>query len=315
MIRALRPTDVGPFLTFRTKAPANEALVGPVGRSVNLAFGEFVDRSLALKPGRETWVQIEHGQIFGIVAARARFGTDVWDIDRLVIAPSVDDDRVCLRLLDHLCEAAVEEGVQKVFLRLSEASPWIGPARQAGFVHYTSEQVFVQPQPSPLSRPAVTGLRPRRPADHQALFQLYSAAVPAQVRQIEALTLQEWRWTDDWGLVAMAPFRPSLTRRRRDLVVQGEDRIDAWLRIDLHARTLQVTTDPRGPVDLPLLLARGLSELPAGRPVVFARRDYQTELAAPLEELGFLAGESQALLARVLSVRVQERRLVPARVV
>jgi hypothetical protein len=315
MIRALRPTDLGPFLTFRARGPENEALLGPVNRPNGLAFGEFVDRSFAIKPGRETWVQIEHRQIFGLVGARARFGTDVWDIDRLVIAPSVDDDRVCLRLLDHLCEAAVEEGVQKVFLRLGAESPWIGPARQAGFVHYTTEQIFVQPQVGQIRRPTVAGLRPRRPADHQALFQLYSAAVPAYVRQIEALTLQEWRWTDNWGIVAMAPFRANLSRRRRDLVVQGEDRLEAWLQVDLHARSLQLTTDPRGPIDVPLLLTRGLAELQAGRPAVFALRDYQTELAAHLEDLGFLAGESQALLARVLSVRVPERRLVPARVV
>ena len=57
------------------------------------------------------------------------------------------------------------------------------------------------------------------------------------------------------------------------------------------------------------------SSIGSGRPVVFPVRDYQTELAAPLEELGFYPGESQALLARMLTVRVPERRLVPARVV
>ena len=48
---------------------------------------------------------------------------------------------------------------------------------------------------------------------------------------------------------------------------------------------------------------------------MFPVRDYQTELAGPLEELGFYPGECQALLARTLTVRVPERRLVPARVV
>ena len=226
-----------------------------------------------------------------------------------MIASSVDADRVCMRLLDHICDAAVEEGVQKVFLRLAEGSPWLQPAHQAGFVHYTSEQVYMLPHLSPIARPTVPGLRPRRPADHQALFQLYSAAVPAHVRQIEALTLQEWRWIDNWGLVSTA-LRPGLTRRRRDLVVQAEGGIEAWLPVDLRLRP-----DPRQAADLPLLLSRGLSELPPGRPVDFPVRDYQTELAAPLEELGFYRGESQALLARMLTVRVPERRLVPARVV
>jgi hypothetical protein len=314
VIRALRPTDLGAFLTFRAKAPANDALIGPTPRPSPLGLSDFVGRSLALQPGRETWVQIEHGQIHGVVATRARFGTDVWDIDKLMIASSVDADRVCMRLLDHICEAAVEEGVQKVFLRLAEDSAWLQPAHQAGFAHYTSEQLYMLPHLSPTTRPIVPGLRPRRPADHQALFQLYSAAVPAHVRQIEALTLQEWRWIDNWGLVSTA-LQPGLTRRRRDLVVQVEGGIEAWLPVDLHARALRLTTDPRQAADLPLLLRRGLSELPAGRPVFFPVRDYQTELAGPLEELGFYPGESQALLARMLTVRVPERRLVPARVV
>lgn len=314
MIRALRPTDLPAFLTFRRRAPDNDALVGPAFRAGRLGINELIGRSLALQPGRETWVQIEHGQIFGVVSVHARFGTDVWDVDRLMIAQSVDAERACARLLDHICEAAVEEGVQKIFLRLDAASSWMQAARQAGFVHYTSEQVYVLPQLQPVTRPTVPGLRPRRPADHQALFQLYSASVPIQVRQIEALTLQEWRWTDNWGLVSTA-LRRGLTRRRRDLVVQNGDGIEAWLQIELHNRTLRLLTDPREAVDATLLLTRGLAELPPGRPVVFPVREHQGAVAGPLEELGFHPGESQALLARTLTVRIPERRLVPARVV
>lgn len=312
VIRALRPTDLGPFLTFRSRTPSNAALLGPMARTGGLTFREFLGRSLAINPGRETWVQIEHGQVFGLVAARARFGTDVWDIDHLMIAPSVDGDRVCLRLLDHLCAAAVEEGVQKVFLRLPIDSPWLHPARQAGFVHYTSEQIFVVPHLQAVPRPTVAGLRPRRPADHQALFQLYTGIVPAPVRQIEALTLQEWRWTDNWGLTYPAPIRPALPRRRRDLVLQTDDHLSAWLPIHLRARSLQILLDHRAEVEPDVLVARGLSELTPNGPVAFPLRDYQGHLVEPLVERGFVQGDSHALLARMLTARVPERRLIPA---
>jgi hypothetical protein len=314
LIRALRPTDLPAFLAFRARSTGNAAALAH-RRPTRLALREMLARSLALRPGVETWVQIENGQIHGLIAARARFGTDVWDIDQLVIAPSPDDDRVCLRLLDHLCSAAVEEGVLKVFLRLPDESPWATATRQAGFVHYTGEQLYVLPALEPPERPSVAGLRPRRPADHQSLFHLYSAVVPARVRQIEAMTLQEWRWNDNWGLTSVASVRPALSRRRRDLVVQCDGELTAWLQVHAGGRTVRLLNDAESGLEPGLLLRRALAELAGVGPVAVAVRDYQRELVAPLEELGFLPGDSYALFARLLAARIPERRLVPARVV
>jgi N-acetylglutamate synthase-like GNAT family acetyltransferase len=313
MIRALRPTDLPAFLAFRTRAAHNEAVLGHGADT--LSFREMLGRSLALSPGIETWVQIENGQIHGLVSARARFGTDVWEIDQLLIAPSLDEDRVCQRLLDHLCAAAVEEGVMKVFLRLPSDSSWATASRQAGFVHYTTEQPYVHPSLPALERPVVEGLRPRRPADHQALFHLYSAAVPAHVRQIEAMTLQEWRWNDNWGLASVASVRPALSRRRRDMVVQSEGDVVAWLQVQTKPRTVRVLSESDSRLDPGVLLRRALAELTPSGPALCPVREYQGELVAPLEELGFTPGEPQELFARLLAARIPERRLVPARVV
>lgn len=315
LIRALRPTDLPAFLKFRARAPVNEALLGPAERASALSLREFLGRSLALNPRRETWVHVEQGQLYGLVAGRARFGTDVWDIDHLMVTPAVDDDRVCQRLLSHLCEAAVEEGVHKVFLRLPLDSPWLQPARQAGFLQYTTEHVFVLPALDAVAKPSVPGLRPRRPADHQPLFQLYSSSVPGQVRQVEALTLQEWRWTDNWGFTSMASLRGAMGRRRRDFVLQADDRLSGWVQVDLGHRTIEILVDPDAAAPIDELLARGLAELPPGRPAAFAMRDYQGELRGSVEQRGFRPIESQALLAQMLTVRLPERRLVPARVV
>ena len=315
MIRALRPTDLPAFLAFRTRAAQNEAVLSPGHGLDSLSFREMLGRSLALHPGVETWVQIENGQVHGLVSARARFGTDVWDIDQLLIAPSLDEDRVCLRLLDHLCSAAVEEGVMKVFLRLPSDSSWATASRQAGFVHYTKEQPYIHPSLPAVERPAVDGLRPRRPADHQALFQLYSAVVPAHVRQIEAMTLQEWRWNDNWGLSSVASVRPALSRRRRDLVVQLDGEVTAWLQVQMRPRTVRVLCDVDARLDPGVLLRRALAELPPTGAVTCPVREYQRELVGPLEDLGFTPGEEQELFARPLAARVPERRLVPARVV
>src|SRR5205823_29672 len=143
----------------------------------------------------------------------------------------------------------------------------------------------------------------------------YCASVPGPVRQVEALTLQEWRWTDNWGFTSVASLRGAVGRRRRDLVVQGDGRISAWVQVELPARTLQLLLDPREGPQAAQLLERGLAEMTPGRPVAFALRDYQSDLSVSLEERGFRPIESQALLAQMLTVRVPERRLVPARLV
>src|SRR5579864_4536569 len=98
MIRALRPTDAVAYFAFFQQAPRNAA-VGPLGVEPpgSIASG-FVSRSFGLEPHREHWVQIEHGRIAGLVAVKRRQGSDVWDIDELVVPPAPDAGRTASRL-------------------------------------------------------------------------------------------------------------------------------------------------------------------------------------------------------------------------
>src|SRR5581483_4307836 len=189
MIRALRPTDILPFVAFSHQVSRGSSDRTSVLSNSLSAVGVFLGRSLALEPGRESWVQIEHGQISGLVSAKRREGADVWDIDQLVYLTSPDAPRTCARLLKHLLAAASDDGVQKVFLRLDSDNPALEWARQVGFVQYAVETVYHLPEVPVLAHPPqVPHLRPRRPADHQALFQLYCTAVPVRVRQAEGMT-------------------------------------------------------------------------------------------------------------------------------
>jgi hypothetical protein len=300
-------------MAFWSRWPLNEALSDSAAESTRINIRQFVSRSFGLAPGHESWAQIEQGQIHGLVSVHTRPGADIWDIDQLMVPPVVDSERVVARLLEHLCGAAVEEGIQKIFLRLQDDSPWLSVARQSGFMRYTSETVFVAPQLGPIRREVVPGLRPRRPADHQSLFQLYCAAVPVQIRQIEALTLQEWRWIDDWGLRRVT-WQSALSRRRRDFVLQTDTSVDAWARVDVHRRFVTIIADPRRDIDLTPLCQRSLSELVGRKPVTWAVREYQPSLESFVSGLGFQFAGTHALLARMLAVRIPEGRLVPARV-
>src|ERR1041384_2782450 len=114
MIRALRPTDVLAYLTFYnrlTHEPMREGTRQPAefSQALPLTLG-FLGRSLGGEMGRESWVQIDHGRISGLVAAKRREGADVWDVDQLHILSSADASRTATRLLEQLLSAAVDEG-------------------------------------------------------------------------------------------------------------------------------------------------------------------------------------------------------------
>lgn len=314
MIRPLRPTDVVAYVAFRRQVVhCHESEISGGSRRLP-TIAEFWGRSFAVEPGRESWIQIDRGHMSGLIAAKRRFHADVWDIDQLLVLPSPDASRTCMRLLEHLLAAAVDEGIQKVFLRVPVGNAALQCARQVGFFQYCIESAYYLAEVPTLARPPVIPyLRPRRPSDHQALFQMYSSVVPVRVRQAEAMTLQEWRWTDGWGVHAVS-FPPPFRRRlRRDYVVEGAPRLNGWLQVDTDALRMTVLTNHPEFADVGALLRHGITQLEAGRHAYCAARDYQPELALALEDNGFAVVGHFALLARALAVRIPEAKLVPIR--
>src|SRR5579859_4659817 len=144
MIRALRPTDAPAYVAFYHRL----STTGDGNYSQRSRWWAvptmmaFFGRSFAVEPGREAWVQIDHGQISGLVAAKKREGADVWDVDQLAVLPSSDARRTATRLLEHLLAAAADDGIQKVFLRLPVEDPAQDWARQVGFSKYCDETTY-----------------------------------------------------------------------------------------------------------------------------------------------------------------------------
>jgi GNAT superfamily N-acetyltransferase len=315
MIRALRPTDILAYLTFYNRLPRGrtEAVSGPAevtARALPLLIG-FLGRSLALELGRETWVQIDHGRISGLVAAKRREGADIWDVDQLQVLPSMDASRTATRLLEQLLSAAVDEGISKVFLRLDDGDPAQDWVRQVGFFRYCHETTYYRPEVPTFARSTVDPrIRRRRPADHHSLFQLYCGTVPFRVRQAEGLTLHEWRWTDGWA-VGPVGLRSVMGTSRGDYIVDAVSNAVAWLQVDPSSRRLTILSQDRAGIDLSALVTYGLIRLGAGGPAFCAVRDYQGGLAAALADTGFQISRDETLFARGLAVRLPELKLVP----
>ncbi|MBI4318127.1 MAG: hypothetical protein HY675_06530 [Chloroflexi bacterium] len=312
MIRTLRPTDLVAYLSFRGRAGPNEALLRPNDTPTNSSLKGFITRSLSIDPRCESWLQIQDGRIDGLVGARSRFGSDIWDIDQLICL-SHESGTIYRALLRHLTTAASEEGVQKIFLRVMAGSSAVEAARSTGFFQYAVERVYQLGSLATRVRSAAPALRPRRRADHHALFQLYCSVVPVVVRQVEGMTLQEWRWTEGWGMRPPMNWRMDLPRARRDFVLEKDLALSAWLQVKPRFNTIWSLLRPEEQAEVPGIIRYGLSQLASGKPAYCTVREYQTFLEPVLQGEGFELIAEQALLARVLAVRVQEPRLVPMR--
>jgi len=314
MIRALRPTDLPAYVEFCRQISVARTNDNRAVSSAVPTVRSFWSHSLALEPGREAWVQIEHGHISGLVSAKHREGADVWHVDQLLILPSADAGRTCTRLLEHLLTAAADEGIQKVFLRLTVVDPALEWANRAGFFQYCTEYVYALPEvPTFAHLAAVARLRPRRASDHQSLFQLYCAAVPFRVRQAEGMTLHEWRWTDGWQVHHLGFPLSFRAARRQDYVVETAPRLSGWLQVERGSRRVGILMNPEEAHDVDGLLRFGLARLGSGGAADCVVRDYQPAVLTSLEDYHFREVGHYSLLARALAVRIPEAKLVPIR--
>ncbi len=312
MIRTLRPTDIVAYLAFHNRASENAALDFPGDNPHPVTVKTFLSRSLSLDPRRESWVEIQDRRINGLVGVKGRLGTDFWDIDQLIASPA-DAESIYVSLLRHLSRSACEEGVQKVFLRTKVDETPALAAKQAGFVQYAVERVYRLSTPA--LKPVTVGLqhlRSRRRSDHHAIFQLYCSAVPVSVRQIEGMTMQEWRWTEGWGLRPPG-WRVSLPRARRDYVLERDDVLVAWLQVRPRIPALVLMLRPEDADEAERILRFGIEQLADAGPIYVPVRQYQLFMEPSLQKLGFELIAEHALLTKTLTIRVPELKVVAMR--
>jgi hypothetical protein len=126
------------------------------------------------------------------------------------------------------------------------------------------------------------------------------------------MTLHEWRWTDGWAVHPVG-LRSVVGSSRSDFVLDGVPRAIAWIQVDRSLRRLAVLADEHTDVCLGDLITYGLIRLGPGGPALCAVRDYQSGLAAALEESSFQVSREETLFARGLAARVPELKLVPIR--
>jgi len=210
-------------------------------------------------------------------------------------------------LIDHLCNAALKQGVARIYVRIPERHPAGESFRAHLFQPYAQDRVFYRADLAGLdAKEPIVGLRPARRRDLGALFTLYLAATPKSVSQVEAPDFAQWRalHESEWA----APRLPRRTGRGWIVERAGAE---GWLGLQPgapgrpHTIALLVRADasPDGGLHRQLLAeaVRRLARHPG--PAWCNVRNYDTTTTRMLQDGGFESLTGQDLLVRDLRAR------------
>jgi len=263
-------------------------------------------------------------RLCGFVQARALRPAGPWAgqkpgpaLNVVHIAPVLDSSEdaatVWYRLLLHLCIAAGEQQVQRLFARLPEDSPAEDVFRQASFAAYCHERIFWRP-PRPLGgetgNAATVGqlsprMHPVQSKDHWSLQRLWAKVTPHLVLHAEG-------FNEPHGNSVPLDVERGHVWCNHDGEIQGCLPIlfkprGVWLRLLVHPDAGDCAAE---------MLDHGLAVLGnyPPRPLYCAVREYEGGVQGVLEERGFTHIETHSLLVKQTTVRVRKprRQLVPS---
>ena len=305
--RAVRPTDLVALVSFDGRVYPNEAKTRSRMGKTDAAphpLERALEQWFSFATGCHTWISIKGATLRGLVSARRRGAKTAWELDCLINAAE-DDGSVCLGLLDQAVKDAARSGVEKVFLRLSVQSAVLPLARKLGFCAYQHETLLsaAEPRVLPHDLDALSGFRKAIRSDDFALFELYDACVPANVRESEAANFREWKAAQDHSW---------LVGHASQQVAEREGRIIAWLRSavdgdDGHFDLLVHPADPQTDA----LLDAALGQIAAGRVLTLVPNSSSSLIEALLRR-GFERGPEFASLVVRTAVTVKAPQLAPA---
>lgn len=287
------PTDLVALVSFDGRVYPNEArpLEGLGLNQRTRPLEEALEQWFSFATGKHTWVSVRGATIRGLVSARRRAKPSAWEVEVLINAS--DDEAVALSLLSRMTEGVIKQGAERVFLRLEAGSDLVRVARRAGFFKYGEETLYRRE--GRRWRPSGSGdvpLRSKGKSDAFGIYQLYNAAVPANVRAIEGATFREWQAAQEkWG------------GRTSDLLLEEGGLVTAWLRVMAGSIGRLYALSQSGDYDA--LLATALDAL-QDRDAYCLVPQYNAGLASALARAGFEPAREYVTLAKRLTRPVEE---------
>ena len=227
----------------------------------------------------------------------------VWQIVNLCVAPNGAGHFARERLLTHLCNRGLEQGVHRFHVRLPLDHPLVGVFLEHGFTQFATEQILYRDQATDVE-PTVrsTLIRPARRDDIGAIYLLYLRTTPSHVADVEGPSLKTWQAGYAQGLIA-ALGRDSV----RHVVVERPG-IVAWAAIRpptaAQPASLSMMCEGHDSALRDAIIDAVLAELPSG-PASCVLRHYDSELIRALQARGFAVYGTQLLLISELGEKVR----------
>lgn len=259
--------------------------------------------TVAPQPAERAFAVAAGARLGAIAVVRQRQGPRAWEIAHLFAGAEAMPDG--LALFERCAGWVASRGGERLFLRTPFGGPVEDIARRSGFMPALQEEVYLQPRDrGRRQHDASATLRPVMTTDTHGLFRLYNTVVPASIRPLTGLTLEQW-------LDALE--RPAGVAR--ELVREEQGRLRAWVRIARAGAVVSVDSilQPESPEDV-LAVAAEVARVPsgAGTAVYWVVPGHQPGTARALRSLGWALQQTNAVLVRPVAKPVEERAWLPA---
>src|SRR5215218_9207130 len=260
-----------------------------------------------LRKERPAFVAIADGQLVGFVRFSPRRPDGRWVISAIGASTGVyAPEPVWEALLAHGVRAAGLRGVRRLFARVPTGHPIVDTMHENGWVSYSLETVYRAEHLTAVARSG-RDLRLQEPADTWAIHQLYTAAAPRQVQEIEALTSHVW----DMEQARRVPRGV----RQTGWLLEENGELAAYARYTRGSRAgmIDAVVVPGKSAHLGMLLDGVIATPRRGRtrPVYCALRTYLMDLHHELSSRGFSAIGEQELLIRYTTASARSTRGEP----
>lgn len=245
--------------------------------------------------------------VVGFIQAQATSTRpSVWQIVNLCVAPGGAGHFARERLLTHLCNRGLEQGVHRFHVRLPLDHPLVGVFLEHGFTQFATEQILFHETPELIARSDAEPLavRPGRREDAGAIHLLYRRVTPSHIAGFEAPSLKTWQASFAQGSVAR------IGRDEVKHLVAEHPGVVGWAAIRPagagRPSNLSLMCEAHDPAIREGFLDAVLAELPP-QPVSCVLRHYDSELIRSLQRRGFAVYGTQQLLVRDLGIKVRIR--------
>jgi len=279
--------------------PLQAALTAP------LPFNAIGAKTLVLYPSAT-----HRASAVGFIQLRCRPGRPEADV--VFIAPALDSDESAVAIWYRLLAEGTQEigsrGGQRLFAQITSGNGMEEVFRQAGFTAYAHETIYrLKNLPADLSQ--ADCLRRKHTRDGWNLLRLYTDITPRPVQIAEGMLSsagQGGKVGDWWEQSRRAGFILEVDGELAGAVRIQRGRAAHWLRLGLHPQAQKYGDQ---------LLRGALAKLRAApHPIYCAVRDYESGIAAELEQAGFQHVMTRSLLVKHTTARAKESifKLAPA---